>query len=514
MKHMKKFTAMLLAVIMVLGMAMSASAASITIDGGAENSKYAAYRLLKAELPTEDDTSGTYNFTVNEKYLDVLKEVTAKETDKDIVEYIEALDAAGVRAFADAVYAKIKGMTADYTAVENVFDDVEMGYYLIAETELGDKSDTYSLIMLDTAAANNDASITITTKEDKPTVDKEVEEVNDTTGNSGVWGESADYDIGDTISYRITGTVSNKYANYASYYYSFSDSMDSGLTLNQDSIKITVNGIDITESFTITKQDHEFVASSNLKEITTGKDSEGMDVDVSIDADDEIIVTYTATLNENAVSGETGNKNEVVLKYENNPYHEGNGDGDPTTPDEPETPGETPKDVNVVFTYDAIVNKTDEDGNALEGAGFTLYKWSKEKNDWDEVKEIKGKTIFTFEGLDVGKYKLVETTVPNGYNKADDIEFEVVATYDIDKDPVELTGLEVKDAEGNVISGENLIFTAEKTTGEMETDVINVAGIALPESGGIGTTIFYIAGAALVLAAVVMLVTKRRMKAE
>ena len=168
-----------------------------------------------------------------------------------------------------------------------------------------------------------------------------------------------------------------------------------------------------------------------------------------------------------------------------------------------------------MFTYDAIVNKVDGEGEALEGAGFTLYKWVADENNWVAVgDEITGVTTFTFEGLDVGKYKLVETTVPNGYNKAADIIFYVEATYDDTKDPVELTGLVVKDEDGNVISGENLTFTADKTEGEVETDVVNKAGIELPSTGGMGTTIFYIFGGALVVIAVVLLVTKKRMTTE
>ena len=503
MKNMKKFASLLLAWVMLLAMTVTASAASITIEGGASGSEYAAYKLLDAELPTEGDTSGKYNFSVNDKYLTALQEVTGKSTSDEIVDYIADLTDDEIRGFADAVYAKIKGLTPDYTTDDNVFDNVDMGYYLIAETKVGDTSDTYSLIMLDTAAANEDENITVTTKEDKPTVDKEVEEKNDSEGTSDIWGESADYDIGDTINYKITGTVSSKYEDYLSYYYSFSDTMDGGLTLNKDSIKVTINGVDVTEQFTIETTEHSFTATANLKELTG----------VTIEADTKIIVTYTATLNENAVSGAAGNKNEVILKYENDPYYKG--DGDPDTPDEPEKPGETPKDINIVFTYDAIVNKVDDKDEPLEGAGFTLYKWVADENNWVAVgDEITGVTTFTFEGLDVGKYKLVETTVPNGYNKAADIIFYVEATYDDTKDPVVLTDLVVKDEDGKVISGENLTFTADKTEGEVETDVVNKAGIELPSTGGMGTTIFYILGGALVVIAVVLLVTKKRMTTE
>ena len=99
-------------------------------------------------------------------------------------------------------------------------------------------------------------------------------------------------------------------------------------------------------------------------------------------------------------------------------------------------------------------------------------------------------------------YKLEETTVPSGYNKAADIEFEVVATYDKTLDPVELTGLEVK---------EGTAFTVDKAAGTLTTDVINRPGFAFPTTGGMGTTVIYTLGAILALGSGVVFVTRKRM---
>lgn len=488
MKHMKKLLAMLLAVVMVMALATTAFAATITIDDGTiTGATYQAYKLLNATNGKDAEGKEIFAYTVNGKYANVLKEATGKTSDADVVAYID--DVADLNAFANEVYAAVvkAGLTKDYETTTNVFDEVEQGYYLIVETALGTTetgaTDTYSLLMLDTAG-NED--ITVETKEDLPTVKKEVEEKNDSTGASS-WGDSADYDVGDEIEYKITGTVSDKYAGYKSYYYSFSDTMDKGLTLNADSIKIMIGDVNVTEQFDIETAAQSFTATANLKEL----------IGVTIIGDTEIIVTYTATLNENAVSGTTGNKNEVTLKYENDPYHEG--DGNPTTPDEPENPGETPKDVNIVFTYDVIVNKVDQDKKPLAGAGFTLYKWNAEKNDWVAVgTEITGVTTFEFKKLDEGKYKLVETTVPAGYNKADDVEFEIIST---------LEGTTLKDLTVDPSDS----FTVTLESGKIETDVVNNAGTELPSTGGMGTTIFYIAGGVLVVAAAVLLITKKRM---
>lgn len=528
MKNMKKFAGiMLLAMALILSMVTPAFAADIIISGGAGGSEYAAYRLLNAT----DGGEGKFAYTVNEKYESILKTVTGENNRAEIVGHISALDASGIRGFADDVYAAIlaadPAVVADYTTVEDKFSGVEQGYYLIAETKVGDSSDTFSLVMLDTAGQE---SITVFTKEDKPAVEKKVEEINDTTGEAS-WGDSADYDIGDVINYRITGTVSSKYADYASYYYNFVDTMDKGLTYNEDAKVFVDNGgnrVEVTGQFTIevTKNGESnlangFSATANLKELTG----------VEITADTKIVVEYTSTLNEYAVSGVLGNKNEVFLEYENDPYHVG--DGNPETPDRPGEPGEsgepgkTTIDTNIVFTFDAVVNKVDSEGNPLTGAGFTLYKWVKDgvvnedqttSDGWVAVgEEIKGDgmTEFTFKGLDVGKYKLVETTVPGGYNKCDDIEFEIVAEYDFTTDPPTLTGLLVKNAAGDVISdGAGATFSAVVSSGEVSTEVVNLSGTELPGTGGIGKTIFYVAGSVLVLSAVVLLIAKKRVKSE
>lgn len=534
---MKKIFNFSLAMIMAFSMTATAFAAeelnipkvNIEIDDGKiVNAQYSAYRLLDAVSLGTLDGEEQYSYTVNSKYKDILETLTGKE-DAEIIKYIDGLDTDKIRDFADAVYQAIKenSIQADETTSNNKFDEVGQGYYLIAETVLGkvdgnnQPTDSFSLVMLDTVATNNEGKVTITTKEDIPTVDKKVQEVNDSTGDKS-WGEDADHDVGDEIAYQIRGTVSEKYADYIAYDYQFVDTMEKSLTLDANSIQVIVGGtVDekgdyVSGGTDVTTQFNKVVTEIADDPLTADVDEEGTKLtlsadlkkltDVSINTDTTIFVLYKATLNEKALYGKPGNKNVVYLKYSNDPYVDSNGNPD----------GTTPPDTTIVFTFHTLVNKVNEKSEPLTGAGFTLYKWNAAKNEWlpaaSAVADENG-TKFDFRGLDCGKYKLEETKVPSGYNKAEDIIFEVKATYDSLKDPVELTELYVVDEKGNRISGneKDATFTTVADTGLVDTSVENLPGVVLPSTGGMGTTLFYVVGAVLVIGSLVLIVTRKRM---
>lgn len=230
--------------------------------------------------------------------------------------------------------------------------------------------------------------------------------------------------------------------------------------------------------------------------------------DPALTADSKIVVTYSATLNDKAKIGSEGNPNTVNLTYSNNPNAGGDGDH-----------GKTPDDKVTVFTYEIQAKKVGEDGKTpLEGAGFTLYKKGpaaegSTEPTWTKVgNEITGVTTFEFKGADAGEYKLVETTVPAGYNKAEDITFTVTAAYDTRSADPKLTSLTVTPADAH--------FTVTTTTSEdgksittdgvATTTIQNQKGSLLPSTGGMGTTLFYIVGGLIVVIAAGVLISRRR----
>lgn len=266
----------------------------------------------------------------------------------------------------------------------------------------------------------------------------------------------------------------------------------------------TVEDIDVTEKI---NKENGFSVST---EIITNEDNE-KETKLTISCDNvkalgatnnsKIIVTYDATLNEDAVIGSAGNTNDVYLEYSNNPNQSGEGT--------PET-GKTPEDTVIVFTYKTIVNKVDENNAPLAGAKFELYKILSDNSELliNRVTISEDQTSFTFTGLDDGKYVLKETVTPDGYNTIDDIHFEIMATHTVGLDS--LNG----ETESGIVKINNIDFTVDKGEGSYSTDVINNSGATLPETGGIGTKIFYVVGAALVIGAGVLLITRKRMSAR
>ena len=315
-----------------------------------------------------------------------------------------------------------------------------------------------------------------------------MQDTNDTTGDVSGWQDSADYDIGDVVPFQLTVTIP-KNANFE--YYLLHDDLSDGLTLNANSIKVMVDGQELTPGAGVFEGDY-YVYTDGLghEGVAHDCDFEILIWDAAQYAGSEIIVTYTATLNENAVMGSAGNPNDVYLGYSNN-------SSDWT---------ETPEDTVIVFTYQTIINKVDGEGNPLAGAAFQLEK-KLEDGTWrviETINAVDGVTQFVFKGLDDGTYRLTETTVPDGYNAIDPIEFTVMAQHD--ENAVEPTLISLT---GNVTTGE-IEFTPSIPNGSLSADVVNLSGVVLPETGGMGTTLFYVIGGVLVVGVGILLIAKKR----
>ncbi|MBQ7841300.1 MAG: isopeptide-forming domain-containing fimbrial protein [Lachnospiraceae bacterium] len=484
MKQIKKLATLVLALVMCFAMGMTAFAADattkLTVEGDSSES-FKGYLLM-----TATNSGDKYAYTVNAKYSSILQTAANKTSDADVIAYISGLDADGMRTFADKTYrAILKNKLGEDKAFKGgTIADVKQGYWLIADVTNVDAKEgaANSMVMIKTAG---ETAVTFKTKKETPKVEKKVKDVDDTKGTTSGWQDNAEFDVGDEMDFQLTGTVASNISSYKSYYYEFHDTM-TNMTYVAKSYTVQIDGQTVTSSFTPSWDASTKKLSFKCENILSISG-------VNVTKDSKVVVTYKATLDESAVVGTNGNPNTVYLQYSNNPYSDE--DGKPTT-------GNTPKDTVIVFTFDAVVNKINSSKEPLNGAGFTLYK--KVNSTWNKVgDEITGQTTFTFHGLDEGSYKLEETTVPPGYNKAKDIEFSIEAVYDADGSLKEL-------------KSDNTIFkaTLNITTGKVEADVVNNSGSILPETGGIGTTIFYLLGGLLMIVAVVLLVTKRRMSSE
>ena len=512
MKHIKKLASLLLALVMVLSLAVTAFADepttySITINNSTAGHTYEAYQIFTGDLATNEAgnkvlSNIVWGSGVSEAGQTALGDAAAKaETLKT---------EADAKAFAKAVAPYLTtaaGSANTVTDGKYVISGLAAGYYLVKDQDgsLTGDNDSYTEYIIQVVG-----NVTATPKSDVPEVQKKVKDINDSTDTTKTdWQDSADYDIGDSVPFQLKATLADNVSSYTTYKVVFHDTLSKGLTYNNDA-KVYIGGTE-TNGFTVT-------ATVNADGITTLTVS--CDDVKALGAGNSSVITveYTAKLNENAVLGSAGNPNEVYLEYSNNPNKSEKGNNET---------GETPKDVVIVFTYKTIINKVDSETKPLTGAAFKLEKLIKGEDGaadaWTTIKEfaVDGTTTsFTFSGLDDGQYKLTETKTPAGYNTIDPIYFVIEATHDETADAPTLKTLNayLTDANGNkqteMKDGESVnidLGTVDLTAGSITTTVVNKSGSELPSTGGIGTTIFYVLGGVLILAAVVLLVTKKRM---
>ncbi len=481
MKSTRKLASLLLALVMVFALATTAFAAetgttttkgTITVENPVDGQTYTAYKIFDVTY----DGDGNYSYTIavdstNPWLLDVryyaalpnsgLEEHIVR-TPVEEKPFYTTNDKFSPAEFAAYLKGKLDKHPTGYTGYELTkqgkvasVSGLDLGYYLVTST-------TGALCNLTTT--NPTANI-----HDK--TDMHFEKTADAT----------DVEVGQTVTYTITGKVP-AYTGFNTYTYKIKDTMSEGLTFKKD-VKVTVGGTDVTTDCTVNYGVNEKANSFTVTVPVLQKN-------YKIGA--EIKVTYTATVNEKAIA--VVSENAAKLIYSN----------DPTTD---ETKTITPTPVKV-YSSKIVIDKVEKvaegtTAKKLAGAEFVLYKektpgtpasavyykWNEtdKKVEWVEYSEAP--TVVTtnddgaayFNGLANGTYYLVETKAPDGYNKLEK-PHEVVVT-------------------GGTTEAE-LSVTAK---------VENSAGTELPSTGGMGTTVFYVLGFALVMGAVVLLVTKKRM---
>ena len=404
----------------------------------------------------------------------------------------KSTDSLAAKTFAEGLQEYLQNGTEKEVAANQTasIEGLAAGYYLVKDkaSSQNQTNGAYTSYILKVVK-----NTTATTKLDVPTVEKKVQDKNDSTGVTSGWQDSADYDIGDDVPYQITGSMPANIGDYTSYKYVFTDTMSKGLSFKTGSAKIMIGTTEVTGKFTekiITNDDDSTTVTWSCDDLKTAG--------VGLTPTTKVVVTYKATLNTNAVIGSAGNPNEVNLTYSNNPNNGGEGET-----------GKTPNDKNIVFTYKAVVNKVDQEQKSLKGAGFTLQK--KVNGEYTDVKTFTAgeDTTFTFSGLDDGEYKLIESTTPAGYNTITPIEFTISAKHDETADEPKLTELTVSKASVGAT------FTPNTNEGSLTTNVVNKKGSTLPETGGMGTTLLYAVGGVLVaLAAAYIIISKKHEKAE
>ena len=509
MKKMKKVMALLLSLVMVLAMSVvafateegSTTSGTYTITAPATSHQYEIYQIFTGDLH-----EGTLS---NLKWGKNGKETEGTAVAADVVTALTGVTGKSFNEILAVVepYANLNS-TPIATVTNGATYEAVAGYYLIKDKDNSvTGTDSYTLYIVKVVG-----NVTIDPKSDVPSFEKKIKDTNYTEGTTTGWQDSADYDIGDNVPFKLEGTVAANYAQYKQYYFAFHDNEEEGLSFNKDSVRVYVDNTEITEGYTVVDNPAD---GCTFEVVFNDLMAAAKEYNFTVGGGSKIRVEYTSKLNEKAKIGKEGNVNSASLEFSNNPNQEQGG-----TPDT----GNTPWDNVIVFTYKVVVNKIDSSKKPLAGAAFELSK--KVNDEYTRValvnatQNTEGKytlsnetvTKFEWKGLDDGDYMLTEVITPAGYNTIAPIKFTVNAdhtiTWEGENRNTILTSLT-----GNAATGD-ITFTANDDKTELATNVVNNKGSELPTTGGMGTTIFYVVGSILVLGAAILLITKKRMSAR
>lgn len=338
---------------------------------------------------------------------------------------------------ANKIAKAVKGLTktTEVTPKETK-NDLDPGYWLFVTDPdtiaTGHKNATAPIF---TVLGGGD--VTINEKTSLPTIDKKVKRAN------GEWGLSSDSHIGQVVDYKLTGTVSKNIATYDKYSYSFEDQLPASMDLVEDSVKVSIGGVDVTAKFTKEYSNRLLKLSiENLKAID------------GVNADTNVIVEYKTKINNTAVIGGTGNGNTVKLVYSNDPHTNSKGESKPV--------------LTKNYAFKLKLVKVDKDTNKpLKDAKFTI-KVKNPANTETNGKYVQAdgtlsdteykftsstEGIVAVSGIEAGTYTITETDAPESYKVAEPVDLTISATYD---------GLNIT-ALNNTVSGDNVIAGLDTT---------------------------------------------------
>ena len=397
--------------------------------------------------------------------------------------------------------------------------DDNKGYILDGKTAYEFTVQTDGKIQVGTTEASESATITV--YNEKPSLEKSVENAN------GSYDNDTDASVGDTVTWKVEASVPSNVNELKTY--KLTDKMSDALTWENKAkanLEITTNNsttLEASTDYTLTVPEDNTTGGTWTIEFTEAGKTKLATSNVKV-----ITVTFNTKLNENAIIGSEGNLNDAELDYSNAIYPT----EDPDNPNKGNTPGEDKiKDQAIVYSFQMNIEKVDGKDSTikLQGVTFDLYSYTGAKTNPTEA-DLKGSDGTLVEqnlttdvdgkiqksGLKNGTYYLVETkTVKTKDGKQynllkEPVKVEIKVDY-VTKTETTIT----KDVNGNV-ADTTTVSTKTFTGGDTGSDgtftvtVKNYTGFDLPITGGMGTVLFSIAGFALMAGAAFVLLKGRR----
>lgn len=560
MKTTRRIISIILSVLMLVCMGTSMIYAAdtphtITINNETSGHTYEAYQIFKGDIADGKLTNISWGSGVNgAALLETLNELPAYAncaSAEDVADVLKDFDnnSEEIDAFAAVVGDNLAAAAATSGAPTEVVEDDDVtykyelnvtgdGYYFVKDKDGSDLSgDAFTKYILKVVE-----DVTVAAKDDVPEIDKSIQVSN---GEDSEKVKITNGSVGDVVNYVIDSKVPNM-DGYKTYLFEVSDTMSKGLTFNNDISVMIGNTVLSPNDFTVNTEDTDTTFKLYIKEFIKYKEQAGQ----------AIVITYSATINQDAVVGSGANENTAQLNYSNNPNQSNPDPDNPNEPNPSNPSGTTPESKTKTYTTGIELLKVDAGNNntTLTGAKFVIsgtsqkvvlvnkeiyqqsvdgiyyrlkdgtytttnpsdedinadayesteIKYEKVKvidktnssEDFEAEGWVNENGILTFDGLGEGDYEIEELVAPDGYNLLTDI-INVKITFN--------NGEWTASSNGKALNVED---------GIVKLTVENKTGAELPSTGGTGTTVFYIVGGVLVAGAIVLLIAKKRMNSN